>query len=112
MKLIIAIIKPFKLDEVRDAVAAVGVQGMTITEVRGFGRQKGQTEIYRGAEYTTSFVPKVRLDIAVSAGLAPSVIETLQQAASTGSIGDGKIFVLDLEQAVRIRTGELDDAAL
>ena len=112
MKLIIAIIKPFKLDEVRDAVAAVGVQGMTITEVRGFGRQKGQTEIYRGAEYTTSFVPKVRLDIAVSAGLAPSVIETLQQVASTGSIGDGKIFVLDLEQAVRIRTGELDDAAL
>ena len=112
MKLIIAIIKPHKLEEARDALSGIGVQGMTISEVRGFGRQKGQTEIYRGAEYTTSFVPKVRLDIAVSAGLAPSVIETLQQAASTGSIGDGKIFVLDLEQAVRIRTGELDDAAL
>jgi nitrogen regulatory protein P-II 2 len=112
MKLIIAIIKPHKLEEARDALSGIGVQGMTISEVRGFGRQKGQTEIYRGAEYTTSFVPKVRLDIAVSAGLAPSVIETLQQVASTGSIGDGKIFVLDLEQAVRIRTGELDDAAL
>ena len=112
MKLIIAIIKPHKLEEARDALSGIGVQGMTISEVRGFGRQKGQTEIYRGAEYTTSFVPKVRLDIAVSEGLAPSVVETLQQTASTGSIGDGKIFVLDLEQAVRIRTGELDDAAL
>ena len=112
MKLIIAIIKPFKLEEVRDALAGIGVQGMTVTEVRGFGRQKGQTEIYRGAEYTTSFVPKVRLDIAVPEGLAPRVVETLQQAAATGAIGDGKIFVLDLEQAVRIRTGELDDSAL
>ena len=112
MNLIIAISKPHKLEEARDALSGIGVQGMTVTEVRGFGRQKGQTEIYRGAEYTTSFVPKVRLDIAVAAGLAPRVVETLQQAASTGAIGDGKIFVLDLEQAVRIRTGELDDAAL
>jgi nitrogen regulatory protein P-II 2 len=112
MKLIIAIIKPHKLEEARDALSGIGVQGMTVTEVRGFGRQKGQTEIYRGAEYTTSFVPKVRLDIAVADGLAARVVETLQQAASTGAIGDGKIFVLDLEQAVRIRTGELDDAAL
>jgi nitrogen regulatory protein P-II 2 len=112
MKLIIAIIKPHKLEEARDALSGIGVQGMTIAEVRGFGRQKGQTEIYRGAEYTTSFVPKVRIDIAVADGLAARVVETLQQAASTGAIGDGKIFVLDLEQAVRIRTGELDDAAL
>ena len=111
MKLIMAIIKPFKLEEVRDALSAIGVQGMTVCEVRGFGRQKGQTEIYRGAEYTTSFVPKVRIDVAVAEGLAPRVIEAIQHSAATGSIGDGKIFVLDLEQAVRIRTGELDDAA-
>ena len=112
MKLVIAIIKPHKLEEVREALTGIGVQGLTVSEVRGFGRQKGQTEIYRGAEYTTSFVPKVRLDIAIADGLAPRVVETLQHAAATGSIGDGKIFVLDLEQAVRIRTGELDDAAL
>ena len=112
MKLVIAIIKPHKLEEVRDALSGIGVQGLTVTEVRGFGRQKGQTEIYRGAEYTTSFVPKVRLDLAVADNLAPRVVETVQQAAATGAIGDGKIFVLDLEQAVRIRTGELDDAAL
>ncbi len=112
MKLIIAIIKPYKLEEVRDALAAIGVQGMTIAEVRGFGRQRGQTEIYRGAEYTTSFVPKVRLDIAVTADLAPKVLETIQQAASTGSIGDGKLFVLDIAQAVRIRTGEQNDDAI
>ncbi|MGZ8281944.1 MAG: P-II family nitrogen regulator [Allosphingosinicella sp.] len=112
MKLIIAIIKPYKLEEVRDALAGIGVQGMTVAEVRGFGRQKGQTEIYRGAEYTTSFVPKVRLDLAVADNLASRVVETIQQSGATGSIGDGKIFVLDLEQAVRIRTGELDDAAL
>ncbi len=112
MKLIIAIIKPYKLEEVRDALAAIGVQGMTIAEVRGFGRQRGQTEIYRGAEYTTSFVPKVRLDIAVTADLAPKVLETIQQTASTGSIGDGKLFVLDIAQAVRIRTGEQNDDAI
>ena len=112
MKLIIAVIKPFKLEEVRDALSSIVVQGMTVSEVNGFGRQKGQTEIYRGAEYTTSFVPKTRVDVAVTDSLAPQVIEAIQQAAGTGAIGDGKIFVLDLEQAVRIRTGELDDAAL
>jgi nitrogen regulatory protein P-II 2 len=112
MKLIIAIIKPFKLDEVRDAVAAVGVQGMTITEVRGFGRQKGQTEIYRGAEYTMNFVPKVKLEIVVAAGLVTRVIEAIEGAAKTGSVGDGKIFVLDVDQTLRIRTGETDEAAL
>ena len=112
MKLVIAIIKPFKLDEVRDALAAIGIQGMTVSEARGFGRQKGQTEIYRGAEYTTNMVPKVRLEVVVDEGLAARVIETLQQTARTGSIGDGKIFVLDVEQAVRIRTGETGDEAL
>ena len=112
MKLIIAIIKPYKLEEVRDALAAIGVQGMTVSEVRGFGRQRGQTEIYRGAEYTTSFVPKVRLDIAVAADLVPAVLETIQHTANTGSIGDGKIFVLDVEQAVRIRTGEHGEEAI
>ena len=112
MKLIIAIIKPYKLEEVRDALAAIGVQGMTIAEVRGFGRQRGQTEIYRGAEYTTSFVPKVRLDIVVASDLAPKVLETIQQTASTGAIGDGKLFVIDVAQAVRIRTGELNEDAI
>jgi nitrogen regulatory protein P-II 2 len=112
MKLVIAIIKPYKLDDVRDALHEVGVQGMTVSEVRGFGRQKGQTEIYRGAEYTTSFVPKVRIEIAIDDDLAPRVIETLSQTAKTGSIGDGKIFVVDLEKAVRIRTGETDHDAL
>ena len=112
MKLIIAIIKPFKLDEVRDAVAAVGVQGMTITEVRGFGRQKGQTEIYRGAEYEISLVPKVRLDVVVEASFAEQVVDAIENAARTGRIGDGKIFVLDVEQAVRIRTGDRNQDAL
>ena len=112
MKLIIAIIKPYKLEEVRDSLSAIGVQGMTISEARGFGRQKGQTELYRGAEYTTSFVPKVRLEIVVVDGLAPRVLETIQQVARTGAIGDGKLFVLDVEQAVRIRTGEQDDEAI
>jgi nitrogen regulatory protein P-II 2 len=112
MKLIVAIIKPYKLDEVREALGALGVQGMTVSEVRGYGRQKGQTEIYRGAEYTTSLVPKVKIEIAAAATLAPRVVETIREAASTGTIGDGKIFVLDLEQALRIRTGEQDDAAL
>jgi nitrogen regulatory protein P-II 2 len=112
MKLIIAIIKPYKLEEVRDALAALGVQGMTITEARGFGRQKGQTELYRGAEYTTSFVPKVRLEIVVADDLAPRAIETLQESARTGTIGDGKLFVVDVLQAVRIRTGERDEQAI
>ena len=112
MKLIIAIIKPFKLDEVRDAVAAVGVQGMTITEVRGFGRQKGQTEIYRGAEYSTNMVPKIKIEIVCAEDLAAKVVESIQASANTGAIGDGKIFVLDVGQAVRIRTGETDETAL
>ena len=112
MKLIIAIIKPFKLEEVRDALAAAGVQGMTVSEVRGFGRQKGQTEIYRGAEYTTSFVPKVRVELVVADGVVAGAIEAIQTTAHTGSIGDGKVFVLDVDQAVRIRTGELNDDAI
>jgi nitrogen regulatory protein P-II 2 len=112
MKLIIAVIKPFKLDEVRDALAAVGVQGMTVSDVRGFGRQKGQTEIYRGAEYTTNMVPKVRLEIVVDEGLVARVVETIQQVARTGKIGDGKLFVLDVHEAVRIRTGETGREAL
>jgi nitrogen regulatory protein P-II 2 len=112
MKLVIAIIKPFKLDEVRDALSGIGVQGMTVSEVKGFGRQKGHTEIYRGAEYTTSLVPKIKIEIVVSAGLAPRVVETIEETAKTGTIGDGKIFVLDVEQVLRIRTGETDDAAL
>ncbi len=112
MKFIIAIIKPFKLDEVREALSALGVAGMTVTEVKGFGRQKGQTEIYRGAEYSTNMLPKVKLEIAVADPLAPQVVETIQQAASTDAIGDGKIFVLDLSSATRIRTGETGDTAL
>jgi nitrogen regulatory protein P-II 2 len=112
MKLITAVIKPFKLDEVRNALAAVGVEGMTVTEVRGFGRQKGHTEIYRGAEYTTNFVPKVKIDVAVASERASKVVEAIQGAAKTGEIGDGKVFVSALDQAVRIRTGETDEAAL
>ena len=112
MKQITCVIKPFKLDEVREALSGIGVQGMTVSEVRGFGRQKGQTEIYRGAEYTTNFVPKVRVEVAVDNGLAPRVVETISDAAKTGSIGDGKIFVMDLDQAMRIRTGETDHDAL
>ncbi len=112
MKYIIAIIKPFKLDEVRDALSAVGVAGMTVTEVKGFGRQKGQTEIYRGAEYSTNMLPKVKLEIACGDDLAPQVVETMQQTGSTQSIGDGKIFVFDLASATRIRTGETGDLAL
>jgi nitrogen regulatory protein P-II 2 len=112
MKLIIAIIKPFKLDEVRDALTAIGVQGLTVTEVKGYGRQKGQTEIYRGAEYSTNMVPKVKIETVVASDLAGRVIETIQQAAHTGNIGDGKLFVLDVAQAVRIRTGEQNDLAL
>jgi nitrogen regulatory protein P-II 2 len=112
VKLIVAVIKPFRLDEVREAVAALGVQGMTVSEVKGFGRQKGQTEIYRGAEYTTNMVPKVKVEVAASDAVAPRIVEAVQQAAHTGSIGDGKIFVLDMDQAVRIRTGETNDIAL
>ncbi len=112
MKFIIAIIKPFKLDEVREALAGLGVAGLTVSEVKGFGRQKGQTEIYRGAEYSTNLLPKVKIEIAVADELAPRVVETIQQAASTEAIGDGKIFVLDLASATRIRTGETGDTAL
>ncbi len=112
MKLIIAIIKPFKLDEVRDALTPLGVQGLTVSEVKGFGRQKGQTEIYRGAEYHVSFLPKVKIEVAVSSDIAEQVVEAIIKAAHTGKIGDGKIFVLDIERAVRIRTGETDGAAL
>ena len=112
MKFLIAIVKPFKLDEVREALSALGVQGMTVTEVKGFGRQKGQTEIYRGAEYATNWVPKVKIEIAVSDAMAPRVVETIEQTATTGSIGDGKIFVFDLANATRIRTGETGDSAL
>jgi nitrogen regulatory protein P-II 2 len=112
MKLVIAIIKPFKLDDVRDALTAIGVQGLTVTEVKGYGRQKGHTEIYRGAEYTVNFLPKVRLEVAVASDRAAKVVETITAAAKTGQIGDGKIFVTPIEHAVRIRTGETDINAL
>jgi nitrogen regulatory protein PII len=112
MKLITAIIKPFKLDEVRGAVSDIGVRGLTVTEVRGFGRQRGHTEIYRGAEYVVEFVPKTKIEIAVDEGLVDIVIEAIMRAAKTGKVGDGKIFVFDLEQVVRIRTGERDSSAI
>ncbi len=112
MKWITAIIKPFKLDEVREALTEAGIEGMTVTEVKGYGRQKGHTEIYRGAEYAVGFHPKIKIEMAVADGLADSVIETITKAAHTDRIGDGKIFVLDLERAVRIRTGETDQEAL
>ena len=112
MKLVTAIIKPFKLDEVREALSAIGVQGITVTEVKGFGRQKGHTELYRGAEYVVDFLPKVRLEAAVSEALVDQVIEAIEGAARTGKIGDGKIFVTAVEQVVRIRTGETGEAAL
>lgn len=112
MKLIIAIVKPFKLDDVREALAEVGVQGLTATEIKGFGRQKGHAELYRGAEYIVDFLPKVKLEIAVDDGQVEQVISTICQAAETGKIGDGKIFVLNIENAVRIRTGETGNDAL
>ena len=112
MKMVIAVIKPFKLDEVRDALTAIGVHGMTVSEVKGYGRQKGHTEIYRGAEYAVNFLPKVRIEIAVPGEQADRVIEGIGSAAKTGQIGDGKIFVTPVEQAVRIRTGETDADAL
>ena len=112
MKLVTAVIKPFKLDEVREALSALGVQGITVTEVKGFGRQKGHTELYRGAEYVVDFLPKVKLEIAVDAGIVDRVIEAIEQAARTGKIGDGKVFVFDLEQVIRIRTGETGTDAL
>ncbi|WP_374350754.1 P-II family nitrogen regulator [Chitinimonas sp.] len=112
MKFVSAIIKPFKLDEVREALSAIGVQGVTVTEVKGFGRQKGHTELYRGAEYVVDFLPKVKLEIAVKDDLVEQVIEAIEKAANTGKIGDGKIFVFDLEQVIRIRTGETGADAL
>jgi nitrogen regulatory protein P-II 2 len=112
MKIIMAIIKPFKLDEVRDALTAIGVNGMTVTEVKGYGRQKGHTEIYRGAEYAISFLPKLKIEVAVSSERADKAVEVITAAAKTGQIGDGKIFVFELEYAERIRTGETAAAAL
>ena len=112
MKLIIAIIKPFKLDEVRIALSTLGIQGLTVTEVKGFGRQKGHTELYRGAEYVVDFLPKLRVEAAVADDLVDQCIDTIEQAARTGKIGDGKIFILPLEQVVRIRTGETGETAL
>ena len=112
MKLIIAAIKPFKLEEVREALTSIGVRGMMVTEIKGFGSQSGHTEIYRGAEYAVNFVPKMRLEIVVSDNLSDAVVETIRATAKTGKIGDGKIFVLDVEQAVRVRTGDLNDDAL
>ncbi|MBH9551648.1 P-II family nitrogen regulator [Inhella gelatinilytica] len=112
MKLITAVIKPFKLDEVREALSTIGIQGLTVTEVKGFGRQKGHTELYRGAEYVVDFLPKVKIEAAVSESVVDQVVEAIEQAARTGKIGDGKIFVQSLEQVIRIRTGETGDAAL
>src|ERR1700677_2300316 len=112
MKIVMAIIKPFKLDEVRDALTAIGVHGMTVTEVKGYGRQKGHTEIYRGAEYAVSFLPKLKIEVAVKSEMAEAVIDAITSKAKTGQVGDGKIFVTPIEQVVRIRTGETDGDAL
>lgn len=112
MKMVVAIIKPFKLDEVREALSAIGVQGITVTEVKGFGRQKGHTELYRGAEYVVDFLPKVKLEAAIKSDMLDQVMEAIVKAANTGKIGDGKIFVTDLEQVIRIRTGESGADAL
>jgi nitrogen regulatory protein P-II 2 len=112
MKIVMAIIKPFKLEEVRDALTGLGVHGLTVTEVKGYGRQKGHTEIYRGAEYAVSFLPKIKIEVAISKDMVPRVIEAITGAARTGQIGDGKIFVSSIEKAVRIRTGETDADAL
>ena len=112
MKLIIAIIKPFKIEEVKDALAAIGIEGMTVTEVKGFGRQKGHTEIYRGSEYTVDFLPKVKLEVAVRDDLTTKVVDTIVKNARTGKIGDGKVFVMPVEEVIRIRTDERGDAAI
>ena len=112
MKLVTAIIKPFKLDDVREALSEIGVQGITVTEVKGFGRQKGHTELYRGAEYVVDFLPKIKMEIAVTEDIVENVVETIQNSAATGKIGDGKIFVSPIEQVIRIRTGETGPSAL
>ncbi len=112
MKLVTAIIKPFKLDDVRETLSEIGIQGMTVTEVKGFGRQKGHTELYRGAEYVVDFLPKIKLEVAIADGQTDQVIEAISKAANTGKIGDGKVFVVSLEQVARIRTGETGEEAL
>ena len=112
MKLIVAIIKPFKLDDVRTALSELGINGMTITEVKGFGRQKGHTELYRGAEYVVDFLPKVKLEVAVASDMEERVVETIIESAMTGKVGDGKLFVYDVDKAIRIRTGEMDQDAI
>ena len=112
MKLVTAIIKPFKLDEVREALSAIGVQGITVTEVKGFGRQKGHTELYRGAEYVVDFLPKIKIEAAIKSDMLEQVIEAIEKSANTGKIGDGKIFVSPIEQTIRIRTGETNEAAI
>ena len=112
MKMVVAIIKPFKLDDVREALHDIGVQGLTVTEVKGFGRQKGHTEVYRGAEYVVDFLPKIKLEVGIAANRVDEVVEAIATSANTGKIGDGKIFVMDLENCVRIRTGESGDSAL
>jgi nitrogen regulatory protein PII len=112
MKKVEAIVKPFKLDEVKDALNEIGIQGMTVTEVKGFGRQKGHTELYRGAEYVVDFIPKIKIEIVISDGLAEKVVSTIERVAKTGKIGDGKIFVYSVDEAVRIRTGERGETAL
>ena len=112
MKMVTAIVKPFKLDEVREALSAIGVQGITVTEVKGFGRQKGHTELYRGAEYVVDFLPKLKIETAVTAEMFDAALEAISRAAGTGKVGDGKVFVIDLDQVIRIRTGELDADAL
>ena len=112
MKLVIAVIKPFKLDEVRDALTGIGVHGMTVTEVKGYGRQKGHTEIYRGAEYAVSFLPKIKIEVVVPSGTVDKAVEAIVRTARTGQIGDGKIFVSPIDHAVRVRTGETDDSAI
>ncbi len=112
MKLIVAIIKPFKLDDVRTALSELGINGMTITEVKGFGRQKGHTELYRGAEYVVDFLPKVKLEVAVASDMAERVVETIIESAMTGKVGDGKLFVYDIDKVIRIRTGEMDQDAI
>ena len=112
MKIVMAIIKPFKLDEVRDALTSIGIQGLTVTEVKGYGRQKGHTEIYRGTEYAVTFLPKLKIEVAVAKEQADKAVEVISEAAKTGQIGDGKIFVYSIDQVVRIRTGEADEAAI
>ena len=112
MKLVVAIIKPFKMDDVRSALSEAGISGMTVTEVKGFGRQKGHTELYRGAEYVVDFLPKIKLEVAVESSMLEMVVETITESAKTGKVGDGKLFIYDIERVIRIRTGEMDEAAI